>query len=70
VAANADLLASFVSGLPDGDRHKGTFWALNVAVENHLPDGEVRKVAAAAVAAGLDEEYVDRTLRQIRAKDE
>jgi len=70
VAANADLLASFVAGLPDGDRHKGAFWALNVAVENHLPDAEIRKVAAAAVQAGLDQAYVDRTLRQIKARDE
>lgn len=66
--ADADGLADFIRGLPEGQRHKGTFWALATAVEDDLPDAEVAKVAAAAVGIGLGEEYVTRTLREVRTK--
>jgi len=65
---DADGLAAFVRGLPQGDRHAGAFWALNVAIEDGLPDVEIKKVADAALDVGLDEKYVSRTLRQIAAK--
>ena len=63
---NADGLAAFVAGLPEGQRHKGFFWAINTAVEDGLPPSEVRKVTDAAVQVGLDEAYVEQTLRQVQ----
>lgn len=64
---NADGLADFVLGLPDGERHKGFFWAARTAIEDGLPPTEVDKVAQAGVRAGLDEAYVKRTVAD--AKD-
>lgn len=66
-ADNADGLADFVLGLPDGERHKGFFWAAMTAAEDGLPPGEVDKLAQAGVRAGLDEAYVKRTIAD--AKD-
>lgn len=61
-----DGLADFVRGLPEGQRHRGTFWALSTAVEDGLPDTEINKVTEAAVAIGLGQDYAERTLRQIK----
>jgi len=66
-ADNADGLADFIRGLPEGERHKGFFWAANTAVEDGLPPSEMVKVVKAGVDAGLDETYVDRTIAQARA---
>jgi len=62
VADNADGLADFVMGLPEGERHKGFFWAAKTAAEDGLPPAEVDKLAEAGVRAGLDESYVRRTI--------
>lgn len=64
VADNADGLADFVLGLPEGERHKGFFWAAKTAAEDGLPRHEVDKIAQAGVRAGLDEAYVQRTLAE------
>ena len=64
---SGDGLADFVRGLPEGQRHKGFFWAANVAAEDELPPAEMLKVVQAGVAVGLDEAYVDRTIAQARA---
>jgi hypothetical protein len=64
--ATADGLADFVRGLPEGQRHKGFFWAAVPAVEDGLPPGEVAKVAKAGIDAGLDEAYVKRTLAKVQ----
>lgn len=61
---NGDGLADFILGLPDGERHKGFFWAAKTAAEDGLPPAEVEKVARAGVSAGLDEAYVQRTLTE------
>ena len=66
MADNADGLADFIMGLPEGQRHKGFFWAAQTAVEDDLPPGEMLKVVQAGVKAGLDEAYVDRTIAQAR----
>ena len=66
MADNGDGLADFILGLPEGERHKGFFWAANVAAEDFLPPSEVDKVAEAGVRAGLDEAYVERTIAQAR----
>jgi len=63
-ARNGDGLAAFVAGLPEGQRHKGFFWAAATAAEDGLPEGEVEKVAQAGIAAGLDEAYVKRTIAE------
>lgn len=67
--ADADRLAAFVAGLPDGSRHRGTFWALSTAVEGGLSDAEISVVSSAAVRNGLDEEYVQRTLAEVRDRE-
>ncbi len=59
-------LADFVRGLPEGQRHKGFFWAASTAAESGLPPGEVAKVAQAAIDVGLDEAYVESTLSQVQ----
>jgi hypothetical protein len=61
-----DNLADFVRGLPEGQRHKGFFWAANAAIEDDLPPEEVDKVAQAGVSAGLDEKYVQRTIAEVQ----
>lgn len=61
---NGDGLADFILGLPDGERHKGFFWAAKTAAEDGLPPAEVDKVARAGVRAGLDEGYVQRTITE------
>lgn len=66
MADNADGLADFVMGLPEGERHKGFFWAAKTAAEDGLPPGEVDKVAKAGVRAGLDEKYVRQTIAQVQ----
>jgi hypothetical protein len=63
-------LADFVRGLPEGQRHKGFFWAANAAIEDGLPPAEVDKVAQAGVSAGLDEKYVNRTIAQAKEDHE
>ena len=65
---NADGLADFIRGLPDGQRHKGFFWAAATAVEDGLPPAEVDKVAKAGIDAGLDPAYVKRTLTEVQDK--
>lgn len=65
-AGNGDGLADFVLGLPEGERHKGFFWAAKTAAEDELPPAEVDKVAQAGVRAGLDEGYVRRTLTEVQ----
>jgi hypothetical protein len=67
VSKSADGLAAFVEGLPDGQRHKGFFWAIHTAVEDGLPDAEVAKVEKAGLDAGLDEAYVKRTVHEAKA---
>jgi hypothetical protein len=67
--ADADGLAAFVAGLPDGKRHRGTFWALATAVEGGLSDAEISIVSSAAVRNGLDEDYVQRTLAEVRDRE-
>lgn len=62
-ADSGDGLADFVRGLPEGQRHKGFFWAVSTAAEDGLPPGEVAKVAKAGLDVGLDPEYVERTIR-------
>lgn len=64
--ANGDGLAAFVQGLPEGQRHKGFFWAVKTAAEDGLPPGEVAKVAKAGIDAGLGEAYVKRTLAKVQ----
>jgi hypothetical protein len=64
-ANNGDGLADFVRGLPEGQRHKGFFWAAATAVEDGLSPGEVAKVAKAGIDVGLDEAYVKRTLAKV-----
>lgn len=64
VWSSGDGLADFVMGLPDGERHKGFFWAAKTAAEDGLPPAEVEKLAQAGVKAGLDEAYVKRTLAE------
>lgn len=62
---DGDGLADFVRGLPEGQRHKGFFWAAATAAEDDLPPGEVAKVAKAGIDVGLDEAYVRRTLAEV-----
>lgn len=59
--ADAERLAAFVAGLPEGQRHKGFFWAVMTAVAEDAPVGPI---VAAGEASGLDREYVDRTVRE------
>jgi len=59
---SGDGLAAFVQGLPEGERHKGFYWAAKTAAEDGLPPAEIRKIAKAGMDAGLDEGYVNRTL--------
>jgi hypothetical protein len=66
MADNADGLADFILGLPEGERHKGFFWAAKTAAEDQLPPAEVAKVADAGVKSGLDETYVHRTITEAR----
>ena len=61
---DGDGLADFVRGLPDGQRHKGFYWAAATAAEDGLPPGEVAKVAQAGIDAGLDKSYVQRTITE------
>lgn len=61
MTADPARLAAFVAGLPDGQRHKGFFWAVMTAVANDAPVGPI---VAAAEKAGLEKEYVDRTVRE------
>ncbi len=62
---NGDGLADFILGLPEGERHKGFFWAAKTAAEDDLPPGEVAKVAKAGIDVGLGEAYVRRTLAKV-----
>lgn len=64
MADNADGLADFILGLPEGERHKGFFWAAMTAAEDGLPPEEVDKVARAGISAGLAEKYVQQTIAQ------
>ena len=66
MADNGDGLADFILGLPEGERHKGFFWAAQTAAQDHLPPAEMAKVTRAGVQAGLDEAYVDRTIAKAR----
>lgn len=61
---NGDGLADFILGLPEGERHKGFFWAAQTAAEDHLPPVEVTKIVQAGIRAGLDEAYVRRTVTE------
>jgi len=61
--ADADRLAAFVAGLPEGKRHRGFFWAAMTAVAEGAATGPI---AAAAEQNGLDREYVERTLAEAR----
>jgi len=63
-ASNGDGLADFVRGLPEGQRHRGFYWAAKTAAEDGLPPAEVDKIAKAGMDAGLDEGYVCRTLAE------
>ncbi len=65
---DGDGLAAFVAGLPEGQRHKGFFWAASTAAEDGLPPAEVGKVAKAGIDAGLDPAYVQKTLAQVHDK--
>ena len=69
MAGNGDGLAAFVAGLPEGQRHKGFFWAAATAAEDGLPPAEVAKVAKAGIGAGLGEAYVTRTLAEVRKRE-
>ncbi len=64
--ATADGLAAFVRGLPEGQRHKGFFWAAATATEDGLPEAEMAKVAKAGIDTGLDPAYVQRTLAEVQ----
>lgn len=68
--ATADGLADFVRGLPEGQRHKGFYWAAKTAVEDDLPPAEVVKVVKAGLNAGLDQAYVQRTMNEVTRKPE
>lgn len=65
---DGDGLASFVAGLPEGQRHKGFFWAAATAAEDGLPEFEVAKIEKAGIDAGLDPAYVKRTLTETQDK--
>lgn len=65
---SGDGLAAFVEGLPDGQRHKGFFWAVSTGAEDGLAPAEMAKVERAALNAGLDEAYVKRTIAEVRKK--
>lgn len=67
---NADGLAAFVAGLPEGQRHKGFFWAAATAAEDGLPPAEVAKIAKAGIGVGLDPVYVESTLAQVHQRPE
>jgi len=69
VTENADGLADFVRGLPEGQRHKGFYWAAATAAEDGLPPAEVAKVEKAGIDAGLDPAYVRKTLAQVHGKE-
>ncbi len=69
MADNGDGLAAFVAGLPEGQRHKGFYWAVKTATEDDLPTAEVAKVAKAGIDAGLDEGYVKRTIAEALAEE-
>ena len=69
MAESGDGLADFILGLPEGERHKGFFWAAQTAAEDDLPPAEMTKVVQAGVKAGLDEAYVDRTIAQARKEN-
>jgi hypothetical protein len=64
MADNADGLADFIMGLPEGERHKGFFWAAKTAAGNDLPPVEVTKIINAGIRAGLEEAYVHRTVTE------
>lgn len=68
-ADSGDGLAAFVTGLPEGQRHKGFFWAAATAAEDGLPPAEVAKVEKAGIVAGLDPAYVRKTLAQVHDKE-
>jgi hypothetical protein len=63
---SADGLADFIAGLPEGERHKGFFWAAKTAAADELPPVEVTKIVEAGIRAGLDEAYVRRTVKEAR----
>jgi len=69
MAESGDGLADFILGLPEGERHKGFFWAARTAAEDDLSPAEMLKVVQAGVNAGLDEAYVDRTIAQARQEN-
>jgi hypothetical protein len=64
MADDGNGLADFILGLPEGERHKGFFWAAKTAAEDGLAPAEMNKVAQAGVRAGLDEAYVHRTITE------
>lgn len=68
MADNGDGLADFIMGLPQGERHKGFYWAVSTAAEDGLPPAEVAKLAEAGEAAGLDEKYVHRTMAEVLSR--
>ena len=65
---DGDGLAAFVQGLPEGQRHKGFYWAAATAAEDGLPEAEVAKIAKAGTDAGLDEAYIHRTITEVHDK--
>lgn len=66
--ANSEGLAKFVESLPDGQRHRGFFWAAMTAISDGLgEEGQVR-IERAGVETGLPEDYVRRTMAQARRK--
>lgn len=69
MARDADGLAAFVEGLPDGERHKGFFWAAMTAVQDGMGEDGITKVEQAGVRAGLDEAYVRRTIAEARVRE-
>jgi len=60
-AADPGRLASWVAGLPEGNRHDGLFWAACRTVEAGQP-GDLGAIADAARAAGLPDAEVQRTI--------
>lgn len=66
--ADPEGLAAFVESLPDGQRHRGFFWAAMTAVEDGLDGKQIGVLEQAALRSGLDEAYVRRTITEARER--
>ncbi|GAB7003966.1 hypothetical protein JCM18899A_14380 [Nocardioides sp. AN3] len=64
VGANLDRLADWVTGLQEGERNHGLFWAACRAVETgHRPDQTLVQLGRAGLHIGLPQREIETTIR-------